>query len=127
MSLSHARPHETEHDDEFGSDIGCSTTYAAITPATMSGNPSAFQSSIATGRSSYDAGAEDGNLVKHTHDGATTAITTATTTASREDEWKAGKQEWLIVICLATVSLMVALDATVIVTPLPVRQYATST
>ena len=120
MSLSRARPNENEHNVEI-SDQGYSTTYAAITPATMSAIPSTFQSSVTTGRSSYDAGAEDKNLVKHTHDSATVAVAAATPTASPPDEWKAGKQEWLIVICLATVSLMVALDATVIVTPLPVR------
>lgn len=40
--------------------------------------------------------------------------------ASKE-EWKVGRNEWLIVIVLAIVSLMVALDATILVTALPVR------
>ena len=122
MSLDDARPHGIEHDDEINSDLGYSTTYAPITPATMSGVPSAFQSSVATGRSSYDAGADDKALVKHSPDGATTSIANVPPSGSPQDEWEAGKQEWLIVICLATVSLMVALDATVIVTPLPVRR-----
>ena len=36
-------------------------------------------------------------------------------------DWKAGKKEWAIVIVLAIVSLMIALDATILVTALPVR------
>lgn len=35
-------------------------------------------------------------------------------------EWKAGKGEWLIIVVLAIVSLMVAIDATILVTALPV-------
>ena len=35
-------------------------------------------------------------------------------------EWKAGKEEWMIVLVIAIVSLMVALDATILVTVLPV-------
>ena len=35
-------------------------------------------------------------------------------------EWKAGKGEWLIILVLAVVSLMVAIDATILVTALPV-------
>ena len=34
--------------------------------------------------------------------------------------WKAGKGEWLIIIFLAIISLMVAIDATILVTALPV-------
>lgn len=37
-----------------------------------------------------------------------------------ESEWLAGRQEWLIVLCLGVVSLMVALDATIVVPALPV-------
>lgn len=37
-----------------------------------------------------------------------------------ELDWKVGKEEWAIVIVLAIVSLMVALDATILVTALPV-------
>lgn len=37
------------------------------------------------------------------------------------EEWKPHKKEWLIMISLAMISLMVALDATVLVTVLPVR------
>lgn len=36
--------------------------------------------------------------------------------------WKASKREWLIVIALAIVSLMVAIDATILVTALPVSR-----
>lgn len=35
-------------------------------------------------------------------------------------EWRAGKYEWMIIIVLAIVSLMVALDATILVPVLPV-------
>lgn len=35
-------------------------------------------------------------------------------------EWEAGKGEWLIILVLAIVSLMVAIDATILVTALPV-------
>jgi len=45
---------------------------------------------------------------------------TATTQSPQQEEWKAGKQEWLIVLCLGIVSLMVALDATIVVPALPV-------
>lgn len=34
--------------------------------------------------------------------------------------WKAGQREWLIVCCLCIVNACVALDATIIVPPLPV-------
>lgn len=36
-------------------------------------------------------------------------------------EWKAQKQEYLVMITLAVVSLMVALDATILVPILPVK------
>ena len=121
MSLSYTRAYADDHDNEINSDPENATTYAPITPATMSGFQSGFQSSVATGRSSYDASADNKHLVKHTPDNTATQVASATSTTTPEDEWKAGKQEWLIVICLATVSLMVALDATIIVTPLPVR------
>ena len=35
-------------------------------------------------------------------------------------EWKAGKEEWMIILVIAIVSLMVALDATILVPVLPV-------
>jgi hypothetical protein len=35
-------------------------------------------------------------------------------------EWVSGKQEYLIVTCLSVISLVVALDASIIVTSLPV-------
>lgn len=41
-----------------------------------------------------------------------------TTVSSRE--WKAGKKEWMVIIVHTIVSLMVALDATILVTALPV-------
>lgn len=37
-----------------------------------------------------------------------------------EQAWKAGRKEWMIIIVLAIVSLMVALDATILVPVLPV-------
>ena len=40
--------------------------------------------------------------------------------AGSDQEWKAGKKEWMIIIVLAIVSLMVALDATILVPVLPV-------
>lgn len=36
-------------------------------------------------------------------------------------DWKPGKAEWLILICLALLSLVVSLDATILVPVLPVR------
>lgn len=36
-------------------------------------------------------------------------------------EWKAGRKEWMIILVIAIVSLMVALDATILVPVLPVR------
>ena len=35
-------------------------------------------------------------------------------------QWKAGKGEWMIIIVMAIVSLMVAIDATILVPALPV-------
>lgn len=40
--------------------------------------------------------------------------------AASNQEWKAGRKEWMIIIVLAIVSLMVALDATILVPVLPV-------
>lgn len=40
--------------------------------------------------------------------------------ATPDREWKAGKEEWLIILVIAIVSLMVALDATILVPVLPV-------
>lgn len=40
-----------------------------------------------------------------------------------EQEWKAGRREWMIIIVLAIVSLMVALDATILVPVLPVSAF----
>ena len=37
-----------------------------------------------------------------------------------EVEWKPGKQEWAVMLTLALISLMVALDATILVSVLPV-------
>ena len=41
-------------------------------------------------------------------------------TSTSDREWKAGKEEWKIILVLTTVSLMVALDATILVSALPV-------
>ena len=41
-------------------------------------------------------------------------------TAVPDLEWKAGKEEWMIILVIAVVSLMVALDATILVPVLPV-------
>ena len=41
------------------------------------------------------------------------------------DEWKPTRQELLIMISLSFISLMVALDATILVTVLPVRIWKT--
>lgn len=41
-------------------------------------------------------------------------------TAAPDLEWKAGKEEWMIILVIAVVSLMVALDATILVSVLPV-------
>jgi EmrB/QacA subfamily drug resistance transporter len=38
---------------------------------------------------------------------------------SKEPEWKAGKEEWAVMITIAVISLMVALDATILVPVLP--------
>ena len=37
------------------------------------------------------------------------------------EEWKAGRQEWLIIITLVLISLMASIDATILVPVLPVR------
>ena len=42
-------------------------------------------------------------------------------TALLDSEWRAGRSEWMIIIVLAIVSLMVALDATILVPVLPVK------
>lgn len=39
---------------------------------------------------------------------------------SSGEDWKAGRAEWMIIIVIAIVSLMVALDATILVPVLPV-------
>lgn len=43
-----------------------------------------------------------------------------TSTAEVLPEWKPNKPEWLIMICLSVVSLIVALDATIVVPALPI-------
>ena len=43
-----------------------------------------------------------------------------TAIATPDREWKAGKEEWMIILVIAIVSLMVALDATILVPVLPV-------
>lgn len=40
-----------------------------------------------------------------------------------DQEWKAGRNEWMIIIVLAVISLMVALDATILVPVLPVSAF----
>lgn len=78
------------------------------TPEVLSVNPSATVSS----RQSISA--NDSQTLQAANDKTKTAEATESV-----DEWKAGKQEYLIVLCLATISLMVALDASIIVPPLP--------
>lgn len=80
-----------------------------------------FPSAAVTGRPSLAN--DDAELISrpHAEDKAGPVTTSATVS---QDEWKAGKQEWLIVVCLGIVSLMVALDATIVVPALPVRQSA---
>lgn len=51
---------------------------------------------------------------------ATTEGMEISDSAEPDLDWKAGKEEWAIIIVLAVVSLMVALDATILVTALPV-------
>lgn len=41
-------------------------------------------------------------------------------------EWKAGRQEWLIMISFVLISLIAATDATILVTALPVSNIALS-
>ncbi len=40
--------------------------------------------------------------------------------------WRPSKQEWMIFAPLMVISVMVSLDATIIITPLPVRSHASS-
>ena len=40
--------------------------------------------------------------------------------ATPDQEWKAGKEEWMIILVITTVSLMVTLDVTILVSALPV-------
>lgn len=47
-------------------------------------------------------------------------MTHTSSTDSDGVHWKAGPRAWLIVLTLSFVSLMVALDATILVTALPV-------
>lgn len=42
------------------------------------------------------------------------------------EEWKAGRQEWLIIITLVVISTMASLDATILVPVLPVSINGTS-
>ena len=37
------------------------------------------------------------------------------------EDWRAGKQEWLIIVTLVLISLLAAIDATILVPVLPVR------
>lgn len=46
-----------------------------------------------------------------------------TATPDPDPEWKAGKEEWMIILVIAIVSLMVALDATILVPVLPVGDF----
>ena len=39
---------------------------------------------------------------------------------AKEDGWKAGRGEWLVLLCLTEMCLVVALDATIVVPVLPV-------
>jgi len=52
-----------------------------------------------------------------------TPLNEITAHSSAEAQWKSGKQEWLIVICLGVVSLMVALDATIVIPALSVSAH----
>ena len=51
-----------------------------------------------------------------------TSVTQASNeiTDALDSEWKAGGEEWMIIIVIAIVSLMVALDPTILVPALPV-------
>lgn len=42
------------------------------------------------------------------------------------EEWKAGRQEWLIIITLVVISTVASLDATILVPVLPVSVNGTS-
>lgn len=44
-------------------------------------------------------------------------------TATPDREWKAGKEEWMIISVISFVGLMVALDATILVPALPVGAF----
>lgn len=44
-------------------------------------------------------------------------------TETPDREWKAGKEEWMIILVIAFVGLMVALDATILVSALPVGAF----
>lgn len=44
----------------------------------------------------------------------------------REEEWTAGKEEYGVMITMAVISLMVALDATILVSVLPVSSSSSS-
>ena len=44
-------------------------------------------------------------------------------TVTPDREWKAGKEEWMIILVIAFVRLMVALDATILVPALPVGAF----
>jgi len=81
-----------------------------------------FPSAAITGRPSLAN--DDAELISRPHaEDKVDPITAVTTSATvSQNEWKAGKQEWLIVICLGIVCLMVALDATIVVPALPVRR-----
>lgn len=80
--------------------------------------PSAAPSAAVTGRPSL---ANDDTELVTPPDAQDKAATTISATLI-QDDWKAGKQEWLIVICLGVVCLMVALDATIVVPALPVSE-----
>ena len=51
----------------------------------------------------------------------------ASTSRLSDTEWKAGRDEWMIIIVIAIVSLMVALDATILVPVLPVSPLVNGT
>lgn len=49
-----------------------------------------------------------------------TSKTHVTTTAASPPEWKPGRSEWLIFLCLAIISLIVSLDSSILGPVLPV-------
>lgn len=62
-----------------------------------------------------------------THNNFTSEKSLATSSVENPaEEWKAGRQEWLIMITLVVISLMAAIDATILVTALPVSNDSTS-